>query len=103
MGTIKTCYFKVHIPSEDELSFRYHYTFVDRPELEYNWIIKSHIKNKYIQVTETEVINLLKELNLDIADLKQETVIGFKKKGKPFRKVTIPSSFNLSDFTTFLE
>lgn len=40
----------IKIPVSDNVSFRYHYTFADRSELENKWIIKDHINKVYVEV-----------------------------------------------------
>lgn len=101
-GYIKTCYHKIHIPGDDELSFRFHYVYEDKKSLVRKWIIKSHTKNKIIPVTEDEIKKLCKELNLKLKDLKQEIVLGIQQK-KKFRKVIIPSNYELEDFMSFID
>lgn len=40
----------IKIPVSDNVSFRYHYQFTDRPELENKWIIKDHVNKVYVVI-----------------------------------------------------
>lgn len=75
-GDIQTLYIKIEIPNSDTLSFRYHYIWNKKEELQNKWIIKCHRTKEYIAITETELGQLCKELNLDKKQLPRKLIMG---------------------------
>lgn len=68
----KTHYVKLQLKDED-LSFRFHYTFDDRPWLQNKWTLKSHRASQIIEVTEKFVKKHFEDV-IGVVEIFGETV-----------------------------